>query len=62
MKYAVGVMLSAYGVFWGAEGAGLDWPGGDVMLPILILVVFVASISAVRILRRSAGGGIPTGP
>jgi uncharacterized membrane protein len=53
MKYAVGVMLSAYGVFWGAEGAGLDWPGGDVMLPVLILVVLVGSLAAVRLLRRS---------
>jgi uncharacterized membrane protein len=60
MKYAVGVMLSAYGIFWGAEGAGLDWPGGDAMLPALILLVLVASLSAVRILRRSAAGRLAT--
>ena len=29
MKFAVGVMLSSFGMFWGAEGAGADWPGGD---------------------------------
>jgi len=27
MKLAVGVMLSSYGMFWGAEGAGASWPG-----------------------------------
>ena len=29
MKFAVGVMLTSFGVFWGAEGAGASWPGGD---------------------------------
>lgn len=61
MKYAVGVMLSAYGVFWGAEGAGLDWPGGDAMLPVLLLVVAASSLLLVRILRRSVSAGAVTG-
>ncbi len=26
MKFAVGVMLSSFGMFWGAEGAGAHWP------------------------------------
>jgi uncharacterized membrane protein len=26
MKFAVGVMLSSFGTFWGAEGAGANWP------------------------------------
>src|SRR5579884_3245805 len=29
MKFAVGVMLTSFGTFWGAEGAGAHWPGGD---------------------------------
>ena len=29
MKFAVGVMLTSFGMFWGAEGAGASWPGGD---------------------------------
>src|SRR5436305_322028 len=33
LKYAVGVMLCAFGIFWSAEGAGLHWPGGEAMLP-----------------------------
>src|SRR5919199_1589706 len=28
MKFAVGVMLTTFGTFWAAEGAGADWPGG----------------------------------
>jgi len=29
LKFAVGVMLTTFGTFWGAEGAGVDWPGSD---------------------------------
>ena len=29
LKFAVGVMLTTFGIFWSAEGAGADWPGGD---------------------------------
>ncbi len=36
MKFAVGVMLCSFGVFWCAEGAGLKWPGGDAILLVLI--------------------------
>lgn len=53
LKYAVGVMLTAYGVFWGAEGAGLEWPGGDAFLLVLVALVLGASLAAVYVLRRS---------
>jgi uncharacterized membrane protein len=36
MKFAVGVMLCAFGTFWGAEGAGAHWPGGDTAILVLI--------------------------
>jgi len=55
LKYAVGVMLSAYGVFWLAEGAGLSWPGGDAMLVVLAAVVLGCSLVAVSLLRRPRG-------
>src|SRR5205823_8945159 len=29
LKFAVGVLLTTFGTFWGAEGAGVDWPGSD---------------------------------
>lgn len=53
MKFAVGVMLSSYGLFWGAEGLGLSWPGGDAMLLALIALVLGAALAAVSLLRRS---------
>ncbi len=36
MKFAVGVMLTSFGTFWGAEGAGAHWPGGDAALLVII--------------------------
>jgi uncharacterized membrane protein len=32
LKFAVGVMLSAFGVFWVGEGLGVSWPGEDLMI------------------------------
>jgi uncharacterized membrane protein len=53
LKYAVGVMLSSFGVFWGAEGLGAHWPGDEAMLPAIVLVVLAGSLLFVRRLRSS---------
>ena len=55
MKFAVGVMLSAYGTFWAAEGAGLAWPAGDASLVGLVAVVLAGSLLAVAAIRRGTG-------
>jgi uncharacterized membrane protein len=44
MKFAVGVMLTSFGIFWGAEGAGVAWPGNDAAL--LAEVPLVALVAA----------------
>jgi uncharacterized membrane protein len=51
LKYAVGVMLSSFGVFWGVEGLGGSWPGGELMLPVIVLLVLGGSLLVVRRLR-----------
>jgi uncharacterized membrane protein len=56
MKFAVGVMLCSYGLFWGAEGAGLSWPGGDVVLLAIIPATLCAALLAVVSLRRLSAG------
>jgi uncharacterized membrane protein len=53
MKFAVGVMLSSFGMFWGAEGAGANWPGGDAALLALIPGVLLAANTIVWTLRHT---------
>jgi uncharacterized membrane protein len=52
MKFAVGVMLTSFGTFWAAEGAGVEWPGSDGALLGVIGVVIVAALVLTAILRR----------
>jgi uncharacterized membrane protein len=53
MKFAVGVMLSSFGMFWGAEGAGARWPGGDAALLVIVPALTLVAIAMVAGLRRS---------
>jgi uncharacterized membrane protein len=53
MKLAVGVMLSSYGMFWGAEGAGASWPGGDASLLAIIPGVLAMAIAMAWTVRRA---------
>lgn len=48
MKFAVGVMLTAFGLFWGAEGAGVEWPGSDAVLLVLVPLVLLVSLGYVK--------------
>ena len=51
LKFAVGVMLTSFGIFWGSEGAGAALPGGDAALPVLVALLAAASWLMVRRLR-----------
>jgi uncharacterized membrane protein len=52
IKYAVGLLLTSFGCFWGAEGAGVDWPGGELSLLAVIAFIGASSFVLVRLLRR----------
>jgi uncharacterized membrane protein len=52
MKFVVGVMLTSFGTFWGAEGAGVHWPGADAALIVLVPAVAVYCWVLVEVLRR----------
>ena len=53
MKFAVGVMLTAFGTFWGAEGAGAKWPGSDAALLVLVPAVALLAIGLSLAIRTS---------
>ena len=54
MKFVVGVMLTAFGAFWGAEGAGARWPGGDGALLALVPAIALFALALVVAFRGRA--------
>ncbi len=57
LKFGVGVMLTSFGMFWAAEGAGAHWPGGDAALLAIIPATLGCSLALVSALRRGAEAG-----
>jgi len=55
MKFAVGIMLTSFGIFWGAEGAGVSWPGQDAALLVLVPVVALVALCYTVLLRPRRG-------
>jgi uncharacterized membrane protein len=62
MKFAVGVMLTSFGIFWGAEGAGAKWPGEDAALLVIIPAVALCALAMVAWLRRGRTERTPAAP
>ena len=48
IKFVVGLLLTSFGCFWAAEGAGVDWPGDEVSL--LGVIAFFVVLSRVLVL------------
>ncbi len=57
LKFAVGVLLSAFGVFWIGEGLRFPWVGADLALVALVAAFLAVSAAAVRAVRSAAGAG-----
>jgi len=60
LKFAVGVIISAFGIFWTGEGLGIAWPGHDLALLGIAAVLLAAALAGVRLaaaprLLREAG-------
>jgi len=52
MKFSVGILLTSFGIFWGAEGSGAKWPGDNWAVLGLIGFVSALSVSLVIFLKR----------
>jgi uncharacterized membrane protein len=59
MKFSVGVMLTTFGIFWSAEGAGAHWPGEDASLLGVLGFVIVVSVLLVQLLKRERLETVP---
>jgi uncharacterized membrane protein len=52
-------MLTSFGMFWGAEGAGAHWPGGDAALLAIIPLTLAFALALVAAVRRALAPGKP---
>jgi uncharacterized membrane protein len=53
LKFAVGILMTAFGLFWFGEGVGLHWPYADAAILGLMAILAIASWLGIRIARRS---------
>jgi Ca2+/H+ antiporter, TMEM165/GDT1 family len=58
LKFAVGVLLTAFGTFWVGEGIGLSWPGRDWSIPGLIAGFLLVALATVPWCRTRASAGV----
>jgi uncharacterized membrane protein len=53
LKFGVGIMLTSFGIFWSAEGAGVAWPGADASILGVIAFVVIVAFGLVALARRA---------
>jgi uncharacterized membrane protein len=54
IKFAVGVLTCAFGLFWIGKGVGVEWPGDDWSIVALALVILAGAAAAIRLTKRQA--------
>jgi uncharacterized membrane protein len=59
LKFAVGVMLSAFGVFWTGEGLGVAWPGADLAIVAFAALFLAVGLAAAALARRPSAEALP---
>jgi len=59
LKFAVGVMLSAFGIFWTGEGLGVAWPGQDLAIIAFAALFLAVGLVAVALTRRPSAEALP---
>jgi uncharacterized membrane protein len=59
MKFIVGVLLTSFGVFWGAEGAGANWPHADLSLLGIIPTILLICFGLIEFLKARKALGKP---
>jgi Ca2+/H+ antiporter, TMEM165/GDT1 family len=54
LKFAVGVMLSAFGLFWTGESLGVAWSGGDAIIVAFVALFLAVGLGLVALLKPRA--------
>jgi len=58
MKFFVGAMITAFGTYWSLHALGLQWPGEDAAIPVLVAFYLLTGIVAVLLLRADKVRGV----
>jgi Ca2+/H+ antiporter, TMEM165/GDT1 family len=53
LKFTVGIMLSAFGVFWIGEGLGVPWPGEDIAIIAFAALFLLVALVGIALARHS---------
>ncbi len=61
IKTAVGIMLTSFGIFWVGEGAGVNWPGSDLAIPVLVAFFVVVTLAYTAYMRTRLPAPVPEG-
>src|SRR5271157_2735467 len=61
IKTAVGIMLTSFGLFWVGEGAGVNWPGGDLAIPVLVGFFIAVTVAYTAFMRTKLPATAPEG-
>ena len=56
LKYVVGLLLTSFGTYWTAEGLGVEWPGTDLALLVLLVFYSILASLIVRQMRATPAG------
>jgi uncharacterized membrane protein len=62
LKFGVGVLISAFGLFWLGEGFGVAWPGEDLFIPVIAACLLVVALVLVGLARRAFLLAVEVGP
>lgn len=52
LKFGIGAMLTAFGVFWTGEGLGIAWPGQEAVLAAFAVLFLATGLATATALRR----------
>lgn len=59
IKTAVGIMLTSFGIFWVGEGAGVNWPGSDLAIPVLVAFFIVVTLAYTAFMKTKLPVPLP---
>jgi uncharacterized membrane protein len=54
LKFVVGIMISAFGLFWFGEGIGIAWPFEDAAILGLMVILLAVSSAGITLARRAS--------